>query len=199
MITQLDENGELVRHFDNAEEMFKIFNEEFKVEHPFFYWFDEFWYRNIDAELFGYAPHVLLQEPWVILDSVWDEVRWAYQRVSKGYDDRATWGIGYWLGKYVPKILGEMKGSKVGIPMTFFDDTENTEYSDAEEDTAAKRYDEVIMDLKKAFEEMVEMEEYKFDWENKTREENLEEYNIKMKSIKDRMKKLIDYYWELGD
>ena len=48
------------------------------------------------------------------------EIKWAWQRVFKGYDDRATWGFDSWVSEYAPKILRDMKSFVHGYPSNSF-------------------------------------------------------------------------------
>src|SRR3990167_9910633 len=48
------------------------------------------------------------------------EIKWAWQRVFKGYDDRVTWDLHAYLSDYVPKILREMQSFVHGYPSTPF-------------------------------------------------------------------------------
>lgn len=44
------------------------------------------------------------------------EIRWAWQRVFRGYDDQITWGIDHWLVDYLPEIIRKMKNNLHGHP-----------------------------------------------------------------------------------
>src|SRR5579871_6411506 len=54
-------------------------------------------------------------------DNVYREVKFAYQRVVRGWDDRAVWSIDYWLDDKMPAMLRKLKEDKHGVPMTMFD------------------------------------------------------------------------------
>jgi len=194
----LNDDGSTKVRYKDADEMFEAFRKEFKDEHPFLYWFDD---KFDGVGLFGYAPHMILSNPLEVLDAGWDRVKWAYQRVYRGYDDRATWGISYWLNDMMPKILSQMKGSAYGIPMAFFNEEmdDDGNYTEEEETKASERYDKVIADLIWAFEEMKRLEDFEFDYKNKTVKQNMAEYNKRMKEAKKKMGLLIEYYYEIGD
>jgi hypothetical protein len=49
-----------------------------------------------------------------------DEVRYAWQRVFRGWDDRAVWSIDYWLDAKMPAMLRRLKETKHGVPSSMF-------------------------------------------------------------------------------
>ena len=195
-ITLLDENGDPSIHYQSAEEMFADFEIKFKKEQPFFYWFDEFYYKYIGKSIGGYSPHVIFTDFFDILRKWGYELKYAYQRVRYGYDDTWVWGVGYKLNDIMPNVLRNIKEKKQGIPMRFFD---NDDFSDGASDLAEERYDKVLDDLIFAFEEMKILQDYEFDWKNKTPKQNTKEYKDREKVAKKKLKLLVDYYWEIGD
>src|SRR5271157_4693879 len=46
---------------------------------------------------------------WNAPGNAWDEVRFAWQRVFRGWDDRAVWSIDYWLDAKMPDMLRRLK------------------------------------------------------------------------------------------
>ncbi len=48
------------------------------------------------------------------------ELKWAWQRVFRGYDDRFAWGIDHWLVEYLPEIIRKMKNNLHGYPADMF-------------------------------------------------------------------------------
>jgi hypothetical protein len=165
-------------------------------------WFDGLFSSSGFA---GYSPFYAFTHPHKIIEFYMDEIRYAYQRVYRGWDDRATWGIGYWMNDIIPDILKQCLdntyGGVVGIPITFFegDTDENYSYTKEQHDSALERMRSVYIDVISAFENMKKLEDFEYDFKNKSAEENLKDYKDEMNSTKERMKKLIDYYYELGD
>jgi hypothetical protein len=51
----------------------------------------------------------------------WFNLVCAYQRLTRGWDDRAVWSIDYWLDDKMPAMLRKLKEDKHGIPMSMFD------------------------------------------------------------------------------
>ena len=53
-------------------------------------------------------------------DDVYREAKYAYQRVVRGWDDRAVWSIDYWLDDKMPDMLRRLKETKHGTPFDMF-------------------------------------------------------------------------------
>ena len=49
------------------------------------------------------------------------EVKWAWQRVFRGYDDRWNWGLYHHLQEIIPKCVRSMKKHHIGCPGSLFD------------------------------------------------------------------------------
>ncbi|MFZ2992495.1 MAG: hypothetical protein WA061_02155 [Microgenomates group bacterium] len=55
------------------------------------------------------------------------QIKWAKQRVQRGYDERISWSIDWYLNRMMPKWLKELRpveGKTQGTPMEFFTDEE---------------------------------------------------------------------------
>ncbi|MBI4029090.1 MAG: hypothetical protein HY376_01875 [Candidatus Blackburnbacteria bacterium] len=39
-----------------------------------------------------------------MIRDIYNEIKWAYQRVVRGYDDRVMWGLGYYFEQVTPAI-----------------------------------------------------------------------------------------------
>lgn len=195
-IVQNDHEG-ISEVFKTSEEMFASFDERFKRNHPFYNWFNELWYKNVSGGIMGYSPHVIFSDPWDVVSETGRRIKWAYQRVYRGWDDRATWGVGYWLIEYMPGILSSIKGSQYGIPATFFSDDD---INMADNNAAAKKYDKVLADLIDGFNEMKQLQDFDFDYRSKkTKDKSFREYKKKEKEAKEKLKLLVEYFWEIGD
>jgi hypothetical protein len=129
---------------ESIEEMFKRHDEEWRKEHPFYHWFDNFFYNRGIKSLSSFAPHVIFSDPIAIIKSWRDEVKWASQRVIRKYDDRATWSVDYWLDSIMPDILITLKMNGHGIPVSMYDGMphdENYEYDEDADKEAKERWD----------------------------------------------------------
>lgn len=52
------------------------------------------------------------------------KIKFAFQRVTKGYCDQDVWNIDYWFLKTVPKMIKELQKIKHGTPMNTFPEIE---------------------------------------------------------------------------
>jgi len=106
--------------FDTPEEMFKDIDKEFKNNHPIKYWID--YSLFLDKGFFGYAPHHFFTHPWIAIEFVSQEIRWAWQRVFKGFDERIIWSIDWYLAEKIPLWVQRLKETKHGTPYSMFTD-----------------------------------------------------------------------------
>ena len=50
------------------------------------------------------------------LDNTKYEIKWAWQRVFRGWDDRITWSIDGWMNENMPEIIRKMCSFAHGVP-----------------------------------------------------------------------------------
>lgn len=81
---------------------------------------------------------------------------YAYQRVTRGWDDRAVWSIDYWLDEKMPAMLRKLKVDKHGTPMSMFEkedlDEDGCNPTDEGHVRAEARWNEVLDKMIAAFE-----------------------------------------------
>ena len=120
--------------------------EEFRKKYPISYWIDHSLFH--DKGLINYSPHYVLSHPWKILEYWWDHLRWAWQRVFRGWDDRIVWSVDYYLANMIPKWLKVSKEVKCGIPAQCFDkddwDDEKCEYINGAEEKALDKWNNIL-------------------------------------------------------
>jgi hypothetical protein len=78
------------------------------------------------------------------------ELRWAWQRLTRGWDDCAVWSIDWHLATYVPIWIRRLRDTKVGIPAKMFDDPQRSSAEDLTR--ATKRWDRVLGEIADGFE-----------------------------------------------
>ena len=82
-------------------------------------WYWE-WYDGLNdkypAGLAGYALPYTITHPWVGVRYCRNNIKWAWQRVFRGWDDRTIWSIDYYLDKNIPIWMRELKLRKHGVP-----------------------------------------------------------------------------------
>jgi hypothetical protein len=86
---------------------------------------------------------------------VYRTVKFAHQRLTRGWDDRAVWSIDWWLDGIMPDMLRRLKKTKHGVPMSMFDGLRVNEhgYHDAPEYKIAEdRWDACMDKMIAAFE-----------------------------------------------
>jgi hypothetical protein len=196
--------------FDSTEDMFESFEEEQKEEdkrHPVKAnirdWLDKIFPSGIADTRAYYA----LAHPWKILRYYKDEIKYAYQRVSKGYDDKATWHVGYYLAETLPKIIRQLKEEGHGVPISMYTEEslfalsekrlgsidKDGNYIETDEDKAAsEKWDKILDEIAEGFECYLKYDE-KFGY--KTPREEDENYQKFQKALV----LLKEYYEDLWD
>lgn len=128
-----------------------LFNGEYeKKNHPFEYFVNYKLFK--ENTIFGYYPYqIIFRFPyflWNRISDFIDQIRWAWQRVFRGWDDRVVWSIDYWLDPIMPDILSRYKKVNHGTPMSMFDEfglmNGKTEFSDEEHNMANEKWNFII-------------------------------------------------------
>jgi len=70
---------------------------------------------------FSYAKWWYITHPWVWVNDLLRNLKWAAQRVFRGYDDTVIWSIDWYLCMYMPIWLRTLKEKKVGYPSSFYE------------------------------------------------------------------------------
>lgn len=167
------------KSYDSVDKMFEDMDSNFKNNHPIQYWFDE----HFDWIKLGYAPHYSVTHPFVLLEDLFRNIKYAYQRVRFGYDERVHWSINYWLNPIMIKELNVLKNKKQGIPAKFFKSQEATENEDFEE--AQKLWFDELDKMILGFESAQKLSDLDYDWKNTDVEkELLNNFDVGMNSFK---------------
>ena len=154
--------------------------------HPILKWIDNLFNESI----FGYRPTYILIRPWMIVDNIARHIKWAWQRVYRGWDDRVIWGIHSYLCQYMPIWLGELRKDKRGTPGVCFDGLECDEtgnYSDEMSRIAEERWDKILDEMIATFELGKKIDDWDVDWRDATDE------------FEDGMKTFAKYFFCLWD
>ena len=64
------------------------------------------------------------------------EVKYAWQRIVVGHDERVGWSVDYWLNPIMLDVLPKLKEEKIGVPVKFF--TKDDDHSDESLERAKK-------------------------------------------------------------
>lgn len=173
------------------EDVFAIWDEEAKKKN-FRNWFNSKFPNGFLGS--DVAAYYALTHPWEILREWKRQIRWGYQRVFRGWDDRAVWSLNYHLAEIIPPILKKLKEDKVGIPMFCFEglpyEDENTySYSDESMEIADERWNAILDEM------IVGFEIYNKLWEEPSYEKEREEYK-KVERALDLLKEHFESLWD---
>jgi hypothetical protein len=97
------------------------------------------WFNGSTPHTHKWAPELFDEErdPWYTHvywfvrrngKTLWDlphdthrKLKFAYQRLTRGWDDRVVWSVDWWMNGIMPDILRQLKEDKHGIPSSMFD------------------------------------------------------------------------------
>jgi hypothetical protein len=108
-------------------------------------WLDNYFPSGIA----GYRAFYVLIHPWEILRYVGHEVKYAWQRVFRGWDDRATLSIDYYLATIIPQMVRELKKDEKGVPTSMFEDL--SDESDESFAIARERWNKILDQIAEGF------------------------------------------------
>lgn len=170
-----------------------LFDGEWERKNKPFKYFVNYKIFNGNA-IFGYLPyHVIFEFPkflWNRIDDGLREIKWAYQRVYRGWDDRAVWSVSGWLSQIMPDILKQLREDKYGIPHEFFDDP-FLDSSDEEWAVARLKWDAELGKMIVGF--LSSREILDWNWKDEGERESLE------RAFQEGMDSFVRYYFNLGD
>jgi|GEM_PF-4166240 len=119
----------------------------------------------MNCTTFGdYRTGHTLTHPWVLIPFVGYHLKWAWQRVFNGYDDRVIFSIDYYLVDMLPIWMEELIKSKPGVPGAIFKegDFDETGYVTEEiHEIRAKEFNMVMQEIADGFREYKKI----LDWE----------------------------------
>ena len=96
----------------------------------------------------GYNVYYLLFHPWEIIEEWVRQIKWAWQRVFRGWDDQAVFSVDCYLSKIIPELVADVKKYGDGVPMEILSKYpshgENFEYSDEDFASALKEWHEIL-------------------------------------------------------
>lgn len=157
-------------------------------------WIDDGIFKG--KNIFDYRPSYILIRPHMIVREIGQEIKWAYQRVVRGWDDRVVWSVDCWLNDIMPEILLQLKNDKVGVPVQMFvgmTHGDNYEYTDEQHDIAKQKWNDELDKMITAFVVAKKLNNLEYDYKDKVQEEILTKlFNQGMDSFK-------EYYFNLWD
>lgn len=96
-----------------------------------------------------------VKQPWKIPGVIFDNVRYSWQRITKGYCDKDLWSIDYWFMSVVPDMLQQFKDTKQGSPGVLGEDY-IAEDGILCNDTCHEEWDKILEEMIFLFREMNE-------------------------------------------
>jgi hypothetical protein len=128
----------------------------------------------------GYRPLYTLTHPWIIPSYIFREIKWAWQRTFRGWDDKLVWSIDFYLATNIPQWLRELKKDKHGIPSMLLEDSDWDEskfnYMPGAFEKKVAVYDDILDQIILGFESYIKIEELR--WDDPERKVLEEKYNI---------------------
>lgn len=192
-------NPEECESFDSIEDLFAELEEgdrKWQKNHPI-----RAALRNFLDKIFpngiagGMRAYYAFQKPWEILRHMQYEVKRAWQRVFRGWDDTAVWDVGYYLAKTMPPIIRQLKGVRHGTPMFAYDGMEPDEnycYTDEQEKIANERWDTILDKIADGFESYPKFIEKGIRPEDYEKDEDYQKFQTALDLLK-------EYYQALWD
>ena len=73
------------------------------------------------GKMFGGRWLYLLFHPWIIIEESVHQIKWAWQRLFRGWDDRVAYGIDWYIAKNMPAWIERMKeyGNSYPFDLTY--------------------------------------------------------------------------------
>lgn len=142
--------------------------------------------------IFGYNARYILIHPNIFFGELWLRIKWAWQRVFRGYDDRVIWSVDYYLSSMIPKWMNELKNNDDGVPSSLFVGLEKDESGNPTDESieiARVKWNEILTDIGKGFAAYNEMNMYLCD------DEKIDELKIIFNHGFDLFKKYFSDLW----
>jgi len=85
-------------------------------------------------------------------------IKYAWQRLVRGYDDRAWWNMDTYLADIIAKLSKELREKGVGVPVIVYNElgfkpNSNGEYNEIEQYHAKEKWDNILFDIEEGFKE----------------------------------------------
>ena len=131
------------------------------------------WFDNLfpSSGFAGYSPFYAFTHPHKIVEFCFDEIKYAWQRVFRGWDDRVIWSVDIYLTEKVPLWLKELQDCKIGVPIRFFEHPEKIEYSNEEHKIARDKWNKELQVMIDGFSASKKIHD--LEWNTKEEEEEL--------------------------
>lgn len=129
------------------------------------------------------------------LEHIAVEIKYGFQRMFRGYDDRVIWGVADYLCKWMPVWLEIIRKKKQGIPIEYLPRLESGEYTRKQEKYAAADFEIVLEDMIDGFEAGQRMIDMDYPDDGFIQQK----YNKDKKLLNKALKLFVKDFWNLGD
>lgn len=96
-----------------------------------------------------------LKEPWKWPKLVCHNIKYSWQRMTKGYCDKDLWSIDYWFMKIIPDMLQQFKDTRNGSPSCLGEEYVNEDGISCN-DSCHEEWDKILDEMIFLFREMDE-------------------------------------------
>jgi hypothetical protein len=107
-------------------------------------WFAEWIDKMFDGGIGSYRASYMFSHPWLLVDAGWTEVRYAWQRVFRGWDDRVWWDINGHISHYMPQWIETLRKNTCGHPVT-------SEFDGMSVDDAHDKWCKILKEMEDGF------------------------------------------------
>ena len=112
--------------------------------------------RIFPSGIAQYSAGYAFAHPWKIVGHLKRELKWAWQRVFRGYDDRISWSIDFYLNSNLPKWIRQLKENQHGVPSVCFEEKDwnedESKYDENAEERAKEKWDNILDNIAEGFE-----------------------------------------------
>lgn len=113
----------------------------------------------------NYRAKYVITHPRVVIFYYCNRIKWAYQRVKYGYDDRANWDMAFHIANLSIKLLNNLKEDKSGLPIDMYSGFEfdyEHGYTKEQDKIAKERWDKILIDMIIGFESSIKIMDDKY-------------------------------------
>lgn len=88
-------------------------------------------------------------------------IKWAWQRMVRGFDDKAVWSVDYYLAQLIPLLIMELKENERGVPGQMFEeddwDEKKFQYKEGALEIAAEKWNSILDEIAEGFQDYVNL------------------------------------------
>jgi hypothetical protein len=143
----------------------------------------------------GWRASHALTHPWLILEYLRLECKYAWQRVFS-FDERIVWSIDFHLAKQMPLWVKQLKKDSHGVPCSFFEegdwDDEKCDYKDGAMERASAKHFAALDQIIEGFSAYYRLRAEGIYPRNPEYQELDDKYKLGMKAFVDNFESLWD-------